>query len=72
MKQTLEIPFQEITRYDKDLKKVSTSLVQILDEKPIWKGFYGDVSEVLVDYKGKKLRFAKNRLKLHKTHVYHI
>ncbi len=59
MKQTLEIPFQEITRYDKDLKKVSTSLVQILDEKPIWKGFYGDVSEVLVDYKGKKLRFAK-------------
>ena len=66
MKQTLEIPFQEITRYDKDLKKVSTSLVQILDEKPIWKGFYGDVSEVLVDYKG------KNRLKLHKTHVYHI
>jgi|GEM_PF-1363037 hypothetical protein len=35
MKQTLEIPFQEITRYDKDLKKVSTSLVQILDEKPI-------------------------------------
>ena len=59
MKQTLEIPFQEITRFDKDLKKVSTSLVQILDEKPIWKGFYGDVSEVLVDYKGKKLRFAK-------------
>ena len=35
MPETPEIPFQEITRYGKDLKKVSTSLVQILDEKPI-------------------------------------
>ncbi len=59
MNKLSEESFRKVFRYDKDLKVCSSSLVKILDEKPIWKGFYGEVSEVLIDYKGKKLRFAR-------------
>ena len=50
-------------RLDKNWEKASWSLLKVLAETPIGEWFYARVSKVDLDFKGKKLAFAKKTFK---------
>ena len=50
-------------RIDKNWKKTSWTLLKVLAETPIGEWFYATVSKVDLDFKGKKLAFAKKTFK---------
>ena len=50
-------------RLDKNWEQTSWSLLKVLAETPIGEGFYAAVSKVDLDFKGKKLAFAKKTFK---------
>ena len=50
-------------RLDKNWEKTSWALLKVLAESPIGEWFYATVSKVDLDFKGKKLAFAKKTFK---------
>ena len=50
-------------RIDKNWEKTSWALLKVLAESPIGEWFYATVSKVDLDFKGKKLAFAKKTFK---------
>ena len=50
-------------RLDKNWEKTSWALLKVLAENPIGEWFYATVSKVDLDFKGKKLAFAKKTFK---------
>ena len=50
-------------RLDKNWEQTSWTLLKVLAETPIGEGFYARVSKVDLDFKGKKIAFAKKTFK---------